>query len=151
MWVGDNVAWHNNQSMHPGSTEADDADERTFGSMNRETNLVFYMELLRGALVDGDGRAKAQSKHQAANTNVLGDKLHETRVQRDTNPVVFTYVDDSAWDAILTLHGKQDQFVEGIDELVKERVRRSLSLLATIIYATIKVQVDDVMYTVKVE
>jgi hypothetical protein len=137
----------------PGLDEnADEEEEEAFGST---TNLVFNLELLLEAVVDVDLRAKAQAKHQGVEAEVLGDQLHDARIRLGKNPGVFTDPDESAWDAISTLYGKQTQLEEGlvagVDHMISQRIGASLSALATTMDNEIKVKVEAAVAPLRVE
>jgi hypothetical protein len=110
-------------------------EEETFVSI---TNISFNFELPREAVVGVNLRAKAQAKHQGLEAEVLGDHLHDARIQLDKNPGVFIDPDKSVWGAISTLYRKQAQLEEvltvGVDKLISQRIGVSLSVLATTLY-----------------
>jgi hypothetical protein len=78
------------------------------------TNISFNFEVLREAVDDVDVRAKQQAKQQGLEAEVSGDQLHDARIRLEKNPGVFIDPDESAWDAISTLYGKQNQLEEGL-------------------------------------
>jgi hypothetical protein len=54
-----------------------------------------------------DLRAEHQAKNQGHKAEVLGYRIHDARIRLGKKPGVFIDPDESAWDAISTLHGKQ--------------------------------------------
>jgi hypothetical protein len=100
----------------PGA-EVDAEEEDAFGSL---TKLSFNLELIREVVEDVDVREKQQTKHQGLEAEVLGDQLHDARIRLEKNPSVFIDPDESAWDAISILYGKQTQFEEGLTAGVEQ-------------------------------
>jgi hypothetical protein len=100
------------------------------------------LELLREVVEDVDMRAKKKAIHKVLEAEVLGDQLHDARIHLGKNPGVFIDLDESAWDAISTLYGKQTQldggFAAGVDQLISNR----LSVFAATLENGIHMKVD---------
>jgi hypothetical protein len=117
----------------------EDEDEDAFDNL---TNLSFNLELLREAVEDVDVRAKQQANHQVLEAQVLGDQLHYARIHLEKKPGVFIDLDESAWDAISTLYGKQTQLEEGLAAGVDQLISHRLSVFAATLDNEIRMKLD---------
>jgi hypothetical protein len=99
--------------------------------------------------------AKAQAKHHTTDAKVLGDQLHDAHIRLGANPGVFTYPDESTWDAISNLYGKQDQLEEslamGVDQFIVQWIGLSLSDFTTTLENGIQIKVDSALAPLHVE
>jgi hypothetical protein len=124
----------------PGQGAEVDAEEDD--AFDPLTNLSFNLELLREAVEDVDVRAKQQTNHQVLEAAVLGDQLHDARIRLGKNPGVLIDPDDSAWDAISTLYGKQTQLEEGLAAGLAQLISHRLSVFAGTLDNEIHMKVD---------
>jgi hypothetical protein len=85
---------------------------------------------------------KQQANHQVLEAEVLGDQLHDARIRLEKNPGIFIDPDESAWDAISTLYGKQTQLEEGLAAGVDQMLSHRLSFFAATLDNEIRMKLD---------
>jgi hypothetical protein len=85
---------------------------------------------------------KQQAKHQGLEAEVLGDQLHDARIRLEKKTGVFIDPDESAWDAISTLYGKQTQLEEGLAAGVDQLISHCVSVLSANVDNDIRMKVD---------
>jgi hypothetical protein len=100
------------------------------------------LELFREGVEDVDARANQQAEHHVLEAEVSGDQLHDARIRLGKNPGVFIDPEESMWDVVSTLYGKQTQLEEGLTADVDQLSSHRLSVLAATLDNEIRMKVD---------